>query len=348
LNKNSTIYTALIFCLAFILIISSGCGKSGQQQNIQQQNVTIQQDNEESEKLKKMETKIESLIELLGGPSVKTDEEESGDDGDAEQGKTKEEQDTKQQGTQQQSTQQQGTQQQSTQQQGTQQQSTQQQSTQEQGTQQQGTQQQGTQQQSTQHQDTQQKGAREKAGQQQGGQQPGEEIWSKIGTIISNLHYQWNDFMPDIAKKGADVRIIDNFDNALNELTTTVETKNPEKTLKAANALYAYIPDLYSLYRGKISPEIKRIIYYARNIILESKIDNWEQVKKDSEAIQKSWSVLRNTYENEQKQTGEKLDFSIYELNKVISENNKQLTDIKGRILLSNVKELIKSLEEQQ
>ena len=327
--------TKIVFTASILLILlfPAGCGKSGEQPNAQQQSAQQQQTQEkEPEKLKNIEAKLETLIETLGGPSVKMEEAQGEKSGESDQ----KEQSGQKQGSQQQGSQQQGTKQQGSQQQGTQQQGTQQ------GTQQQGTQQQSTQQQGTQQQGTQQ-GQQNKGSQQQDGGK-----WSEIEKLISNLHYQWNDFMPEIAKKGADMKLVDNFDNALNNLTTTVATKDTEKTLTSANALYSYIPDLYSLYRVKMSPEAKRMIFHTRSIILEAAKDNWEQVKKDDEALEKSWNLFRNTLEKEQQQIGDKLNFSIYELNKVASEKNKQLADIKGRIVLSNIKELQKSFEEKK
>ncbi|MEN6314337.1 MAG: hypothetical protein ABFD25_08845 [Clostridiaceae bacterium] len=343
------IYNAKIALLSSILVIvffTAGCGKSGQQNNAQLQSAQQQQTHEkEPEKLKSIEKNLETLFETLGGPSVKM-EEEGGKGGNTGQ------QSTKQQGTQQgsqQSTKQQSTQQgsqQSTKQQGTQQGS--QQNTKQQGTQQgsqQGSQQ-GTKQQSTQQQGTKQKGPQQGT-MQQGTKQQDMGRWPEIESLVSNLHYQWNDFMPEIAKKGADMKIVDNFDNALNTLTTTVASKNTKKALAAANSLYSHIPDLYSLYRLKMSPEVKRMVYYGRSIILEAQNDNWEQVIKDNKALEKSWSLFRNTLEKEQQQIGDKLNFSIYELDKVSSDKNKQLSDIKGRIVLSNIKELQKSFEEK-
>ena len=393
MRRYKTILNVILLSSAIFLIFLSGCGSSSRQPDAELQNAKQQQEEEkEPEKLKNIESKLETLIETLGGPSVKMDEkggdsnssetsqrqntpEQSTQPSDAPQRSAQQQSaqrdtrqlglpeectkqhDTQQQSTQQQNTQQQGTEQQNTQQQGTQQQNTQQQSTQPQNTQQQSihpqnarqqdTQQQNTQQQGTQQQGTQQQGTQQQGTQQQNACQLEAQKWDETNAIISELHYQWNDFMPEAAKKGADIKIIDSFDNALNTLTTTVEAKDQEKALTSANALYSCILDLYSIYKVKMSPEAKRIVYYARNIILESKKGGWEQAKKDGEAIEKSWSLFRNTLEKEQQKIGDKLDFSIYELNKVISENNKQLTDIKGRIVLSNIKELQKSFEEQ-
>ena len=337
--KTMPALAAGILLMSFSLC---GCGKGSQQPDAKLQSAQQEKSQEkESEKLKNIEARLETLFETLGGPSVIMEESQSKESGESGQ---------KQQSSQQQSTQQQGTQQQSTQQ-GSQQQGTQQQSTQEQGSQQQGTQQQstqqGSQQQGTQQKGGQQQGTQQKGTQQKGGQQQNSK-WSEIDMLINNLHYQWNDFMPEVAKKGADMKLVDDFDNALNSLTSIVAEKDSKKILGAANALYSHIPDLYSLYRTKMSPEAKRMVYYARNIILESAKDNWEQVKKDDKAMEKSWSLFRNSLEKEQQAIGDKLNFSIYELNKVALDKNKQLSDIKGRIVLSNIKELQKSFEEKK
>ena len=154
--------------------------------------------------------------------------------------------------------------------------------------------------------------------------------------------------MPEITKKGADMKLVDVFDNSLNSLTTEAESRDKAKVMFSANKLYSHISDLFSLYRTKMSPELKRMIYYTRNIILESEKENWEQAGKDKESLERTWSLLRNTLEDEQKKIGDKLDFSIYELKKVVSEKNKQLADIKGRIALNNIKELSESYKESK
>jgi hypothetical protein len=330
-------YICIIYMafMAAALILPAGCGQGSRRQEYQMQSEKEEQTREEEpEKLKKLESKIEDLFETLGGPSIKK-----------ENGSSKEEQGSRRQDTQQQDTQQ-GAQQQDKQQQGTQQQDTQQQGTQQQGTQQQGTQQQGTQEKGAQQQDTQQKSAKRQGTQQQGTQQT-QVKWSEVDNIINSLHYQWNDLVPEISKKGPDMMLVDNFDNALNRLTTTAESRDAEKVLTSANALYSHMPDLFSLYRGKVSPEVKRMIYYVRNIIMESSKDNWETVKKDTDSIDKSWSLFKNTLEKEQQQISDKLNFSIYELKKVASGKEKQLTAIKGMIALNNIKELQQSLEKK-
>lgn len=319
IKTKSMIRVTIIIFLYFCLFIT-GCAKNEEPQDAQLQALKQNQEQEkESEKLKEIEADLEAVFEALGGPSVKMDKSGS-------------EKDSKEKGQETTAEQEKSGQQQSGGQKGGEQQSGKEEE------QPQNKEQQGEQQQTSEDQETQKD--------QQKQQAP--DKWSYVEELIRKLHYKWNDLSPDLSKKGADIKLIDNFDNALNQLTTTVSSKDTQKVLASANTLYSKLPDLYSLYRTRISPEAKRMVYYTRNIILEAAKDNWDQVIKDNEAIEKSWSLFRNTLENEQKKPGDKLNFSIYELKKVTNEKNKQLADIKGKIVLDNIKDLQKSIEEKK
>jgi hypothetical protein len=316
------LYSSILLAFAMLTMPAamSGCsgGSGGQQQNAQLQAAQKKiSEEKESEKLKKLEEDIESLFETLGGPALKTKT------GGGQEGKQGEE--SNQAGGQQEEKPQEDKQKEDGQKEGGQQE------------------------------EKQQEGQKE--GNNEGKQQQVEQksdikkdsdAWKKVDKTISSLHYQWNDLMPEITKKGADMKLVDAFDNSLNSLTTESESRDRSKVLTSANRLYSHIPDLFSLYRLKMSPELKRMVYYTRNMMLESEKDNWEQVGKDKESLEKSWSLLRNTLEDEQKKTGDKLDFSIYELKKVVSENNKQLAFIKGRIVLNNINELLDTFKESK
>lgn len=312
-------YSVTSILLAFTILlmpaVMSGCSgnKSGQQQDVQLQAARKKiKEEKESEKLSKLEDNIETLFEALGGPAMKT---EGKDNKPGQQDKDNKEND--------------------------QQDGTQQEDGQDQDKQQEKGQQQGNGQKSGQQEDNRQESKQQKDEQKE------KDAWMKADKAINDLHYKWNDLLPEVTKKGADLKLVDAFDNSLNNLTTEAESRNKDKVLALANKLYSHIPDLYSLYHSKIPPEVKRMIYFTRNVMLESEKDNWEQVERDTESLEKTWTLFRNTVEDEQKKTGDKLNFSIYELKKVVSEKNRQLADIKGRIVLNNIGELSKLYEEK-
>ncbi|OPZ83932.1 MAG: hypothetical protein BWY74_04338 [Firmicutes bacterium ADurb.Bin419] len=142
--------------------------------------------------------------------------------------------------------------------------------------------------------------------------------------------------------------MIDNFDNALNTLTSTILTRDKNSTLLAANNLYSFVPDFYMLYRTETSPEIKRIRYYTRNVVLNATISNWDQAVKDVNNLKSTWAMYKNTIDPKNQDLSSRLDYSIYELEKVVNEKNLSLTDIKGRIAISNMDSLEKAAKENE
>lgn len=196
----------------------------------------------------------------------------------------------------------------------------------------------------------QQQGQSQGQGQQQsqgqGQQQPQtKDSWKGVSSIVDNLHFQWNEFMPEAVKKGSSLKFTENFSNSLNNLTTTITTKDKNKTLVAANSLYGSIADLYSLYRTKMSPEIKRMHYLLKNTILTSDASDWTQAEKDMNGLKASWAISRGSLGKEQEKDQSKIDMSLTELEKVVKEKNLQLTAIKGKVAMSNIKALEKSYE---
>ena len=169
----------------------------------------------------------------------------------------------------------------------------------------------------------------------------------KISAIVNKMHYQWNNLMPVAIKKGANKDLVNNFGNKLNNLSSTVVGKDKMKTLIAANQLYVYIPDLYLLFKPKLSPEIKRVRYYSRSAILNSLSANWTQVDSDISSLKSVWAVYKNSLSKDQQDNANKLDLSINELEKVIKERKQPLIDIKGKVEFSNIEALEKATEKE-
>lgn len=166
--------------------------------------------------------------------------------------------------------------------------------------------------------------------------------WQKIDPIINSLHYQWNSYKPMAVKMNAGKDLTEGFSTALNSLTNTIIGKNKTNTLMAASYLYSYIPDFFMLYKTSSSPEIKRIRHYTRNAMLNGITGNWTQAESDLANLKSNWSLYRNILAREQKESSDKLEYSIAELEKVIKEKNQPLTDIKGRVALANIQALEK------
>jgi len=195
---------------------------------------------------------------------------------------------------------------------------------------------------------TQQQSKRQEQDEQEGQQERQPDPWEQISAAINDIHNQWNTYMPLAAKKNASANTIENFSNALNNLTNTATGKNPNNTMLAVNSLYSYIPDFYSLYRTETSPEIKKIRHYTRSIIINSQLENWTEADLNLNSLRNSWSFYKNILPQEMSDSANTLELSIYELEKVVKQKNKLLTEVKGKIVMNNIMEMEKALKKSK
>ncbi|MCX7923384.1 MAG: hypothetical protein N3B21_15445 [Clostridia bacterium] len=313
---------------ATILALSlSGCSGSKQQQQPQTQSLQSEQQSDKvPEQLSAIEDNIENIFKTLNGPNVQTKEKKADDQGKQEDTARNKEQEEGQGGG---KSQEQGGGEQNG-------------GGGEEGGQEQGGEKQGGQ-------GGEDQGGQKNQDKQQTTQKPQpKDPWSDVNFNIRNLHYQWNSYMPTAVKAGANGALIDNFSNALNSLTTTALGKHRNNTLLAASYLYAFVPDLYSLYRTQSSPEIKRIRYYTRNSMLNAMTANWTQAESDINNLKSTWSLYKNTLGKDQQENSNKLDFSISELEKVVKARGQALTEIKGTVAISNIQDMEKAMKKAQ
>ncbi|HHW30419.1 MAG TPA: hypothetical protein GXX20_01910 [Clostridiaceae bacterium] len=338
--KLKILNSAFCLCLVVAFFIT-GCNKSGQGQNspeIQKQsaeeNIDLQKVPDE---LEDIEESIEEIISELGGPakSKKEDEKEGGE----KSGQSKKETESKKETDQQEETESEKNQSDSDDiEKGKSEESS------EQKEEDKKKQDEKSKSDENKNQEVQDKGGAEKKEDEKAGQK---DPWQKISSTIDKLHYDWSSYTPKAVKSGANSSLIDSFGKALNNLTTSAKEKNTQNTLLSANHLYGYLPDFYMLYKEQNSPEIKRVRYFIRNSALSAVTGDWEKCDLNVKSLKSSWSLYKNTINNEVQEPASKLDFSIYELEKVVNERNVQLIDIKSRVALSNVDALEEAVKNQ-
>lgn len=318
-NKNMLKEKILIIIFAIMLFIPpvlAGCGQSSQSQPPQpQQAQTQEQGDKIPDQLKSMEDSLENIFKALNGPALVKEEEGKGKEGQQQDtgGKKEESKEQKDQG----------------------------QKSEGGGQENKENQEKGQDKEKDQNKDQEKQGGENQ-------QPPQPDPWSDCLSTAHSLHYQWNGYMPEAVRKGANKTLVDGFSSSLDNLTNAIISKNRINTLLAASSVYSHIPDFYGLYRTSVSPEIKRIRHYIRNSMLGAMTANWPQAQSDIENLKSSWSMFKNALDKDQQDNASKLDFSIYELERVIKAENQPLSDIKGRIALDNVQAIEKAAEEKQ
>lgn len=224
--------------------------------------------------------------------------------------------------------------------------------------QQQGNGEQQNQQQDQQGQQDQQQGSDEQQDQQQGKdqqqqgkesqeQKPQDKIWKDVNENIIELHSLLNEYIPAAAKLGASTELSSNANDALNQLTKRAEAKDHNEVLTEANNLYKAICDYFTLHRDKRAPA-KLLLYHARRVMLAAKVGDWQTAGEAMDELKEMWNTQKTSYGEDQKDDVAMLDLSVSNLSGVVDEKNQNLVAIKGLLVLQNISELEKGLEEKQ
>lgn len=189
-----------------------------------------------------------------------------------------------------------------------------------------------------------------KQGRQQSSQDQAESVsqpdWPKLEKDIAGIHEQWNDFQTEAAKNGASSEMINDFSNTLNLLTMTLTRQDLYQGLLAINDLYGKTVDFEKLFKTKSPPEARKIIYYGR-------MAAYKILNNDDAGAAEAMNQALISWENVKSQVDDaneaaKLQFSLDELSRAITEKDPNLIKIKAQIAQKNVKDVIKAMEEKK
>lgn len=199
---------------------------------------------------------------------------------------------------------------------------------------------------------TQQQGQQNQQGnQQQNNQQSDNQFqnqknpWTEVNKALVDIHQKWNNYAPMAVQIGASTQLVEGFSRAINGITKQSLTKDVNKVILAANAAYYFIDDFIALHDLNTPNGLKKMIYYARNSILNGNLGNWQESSSNINSLKSIWSTMQAHIDKDKRKTASKISFSINELDNVVADKSQALTDIKGRIVVSNISELEKQYE---
>ena len=198
--------------------------------------------------------------------------------------------------------------------------------------------------------------AEPKAGQQQGmetGTAPeapmeSQQPWSLVDQMIQGLHQQWNALEPNIIKVGAKPELIAGFETQLEKLTKEATGRRALPTLIEDNELYKFFADIEQLFETQVPPEIHRLRYNLNAILLQIKASDWTAAKLHLHELQEEWKYAQPRMTEADPGLTSQFDYSLTDLEQVVSKEDGSLAEIKARICLNNLGELESKLGQKK
>jgi len=172
------------------------------------------------------------------------------------------------------------------------------------------------------------------------------EKFEELKKKVLDLHEKWNSFEPKAVKALAQPKSIEEFENSLNNLTNTMQTKDEYINLLAVNALYKTLPDFYELYTTKEPPDLDRLRFSVKKIKLLSEKDDYNSMKPTMEYLLNIWSVAKPKLKKDINDLMNKFEFALNDLKNAVENKNKTVIDAKAEVLTKIIDEMVEKLKE--
>ena len=154
------------------------------------------------------------------------------------------------------------------------------------------------------------------------------------------LHSLWNDAEPELLKNLAPQVSINNFENALNYFTKSIEKPDSYANLVSLYELYRFLPDFYELYNTKYPPEIDRLKFAAKKVKLISEKNDYDNIATTMDYLLEKWEKAKPKLDKESIDTINKFDLALSDLKESIKSKDKTIIQIKSEVLIKIIDKL--------
>lgn len=178
-----------------------------------------------------------------------------------------------------------------------------------------------------------------------------QEKYKKFESIkkdVQSLHSSWNSYEAKAITDFAMQSAINDFESALNNLTKTVESQDAYQSLLEVNQLYKYLPDFYMLYESKVPPDLDRIRFSAKKIMLLSDKKDFTGANDVLLYFENIWMTARPKLKKDNAEEVSKFEFAFADLKNAVIAKNDMIVRAKAEVLLKLVDEIEKKAEKAE
>ena len=172
--------------------------------------------------------------------------------------------------------------------------------------------------------------------------------YESIKKDVLELHSAWNSYEAKAISDFAMQTTINDFESALNNLTKTVEAQDAYLSLLEINQLYKYLPDFYMLYESKVPPDLDRLRFAAKKIMLLSEKQNFTGANDVLLYFENIWMTARPKLKSENAEIVSKFEFAFADLKNAVIAKNDMIVEAKSEVLLKLVDEIEKKAEKSK
>lgn len=169
------------------------------------------------------------------------------------------------------------------------------------------------------------------------------EKFDKLKKDVIELHSLWNTAEPKVIASLAPQKSINDFKNALNSFTDTIQIPDEFLNLLAINELYKFLPDFYEMYNAKEPPDLDRLRYGVKKIKLVSEREDYDTAKITLEYLTNAWNNAKPKLKKDSMSSINKFELGLNDLKKSLENKNKTIIEVKSEVLIKIIDEIGKA-----
>ncbi len=169
------------------------------------------------------------------------------------------------------------------------------------------------------------------------------EQFEQLKKDVIELHSLWNAFEAKAISQFIMQSSINDFENALNNLTKAVKDSDAYQSLLQVTQLYKYLPDFYLVYTYEAPPEIGKLRFAAKKIYLLGEKGEYDAALEALDYMAGVWLLTRPKLNEDSKDLINQFEFAVSDLKTAIDEKNSMIISAKTEVIIKVADELEKT-----
>ncbi|MEA4987711.1 MAG: LysM peptidoglycan-binding domain-containing protein [Anaerovorax sp.] len=172
--------------------------------------------------------------------------------------------------------------------------------------------------------------------------------WAEAMSKVEVIKRAMNESMPYLQEAYVPNQIISSMNSAIRNLEQNVMRKKTYPAISQANQVTRFLADMLDYYEIIIPPDIKRLSYLGRQMIINIESNDWNEANNNYMTAKRYWDRLKPELDEKYNDDIVEFDMLLNDLGETIKNRNYELTIENIVAMLDGVKTIEKDFEEQR
>lgn len=164
--------------------------------------------------------------------------------------------------------------------------------------------------------------------------------WASVINSINSVRTAMGRLIPLLRDALVPNNLITGLDTAIRTLEQYVVQNKVFPSISQANQITLYIADILDYYQTIIPTDLRRLAYFARQIIVNVELNNWSEARDNYERIKTVWDRLKAQLSEDYGRDVSNFDALMNQMNDAINRRDYRDTIDAAGMMLSMLSEL--------